>query len=188
MTAITQPLATPLHFDFTTTAATSARRDVMSAKAEFSVFYDANIGPLTRTFTAALGDPTVGRDAAQEAMTRAWEQWAKISVYDNPAGWCYRVGMNWATSRWRKRKREVLNVDQIRPAAVHDRLTGLDDALVAALLKLPMDQREVVVLRLVQDWSITETADALGIAPGTVQSRYSRALRRLRTDLEQAYD
>lgn len=160
----------------------------MTARGEFGVFYNANVGALTRTFTAALGDPAVAQDAAQEAMAKAWEQWGKISGYDNPTGWCYRVGMNWATSRWRKRKREVLNFDEVRPAAVTDQLTGLDDALVAALLKLPMDQREVVVLRLVQDWSIAETAETLGIAEGTVQSRYSRALGRLRTELGHAYD
>lgn len=162
--------------------------ETMTAKAEFGAFYNDNIASLTRTFTAALGDPAVAADAAQESMARAWEQWGKIGGYDNPAGWCYRVGMNWATSRWRKRKREVLNFDDVRPAQVVDHLTGLDDALVRALLKLPLDQREVVVLRLIMDWSIAETAEALGVADGTVQSRYSRALKRLRTDLGNAYD
>ena len=41
----------------------------------------------------------------------------------------------------------------------------------------------VIVLRLVEDWSIAETAEALGIASGTGQSRYARALKLLRAEL-----
>ncbi|MDB4103219.1 hypothetical protein N9549_03985 [Acidimicrobiales bacterium] len=76
-----------------------------SQEATFAAFYQQNIGPLARTLTSALGDPQVAQDAAQEAMARACERWEKIETYDNPVGWCYRVAMNWSTSRWRKRKR-----------------------------------------------------------------------------------
>lgn len=160
----------------------------MADNADFGQFYGENIAPLARALTATLGNPSAAQDAAQEAMTRACEQWQKISGYDNPTGWCYRVGMNWATTRWRKRRREVMDFSEVTPSTRLDEPASLDDALMAALLKLPIDQRQVVVLRLVQDWSIAETAEALDIAEGTVQSRYSRALTRLRRDLEHAYD
>lgn len=160
----------------------------MADNPEFGQFYAENIAPLARALTATLGDPGIAQDAAQEAMARACERWQKIGSYDNPTGWCYRVGMNWATSRWRKRRREVMDFTDVRPSLKDDVPQSLDDSLVKALLKLPIDQREVVVLRLVQDWSIAETAEALGIADGTVQSRYSRALARLRKELEHAYD
>lgn len=156
--------------------------------ADFGQFYSENIASLARALTATLGDAGIAQEAAQEAMARACERWQKISEYDNPTGWCYRVGMNWATSRWRKRRREVMDFSDVLPATTSDVPPSLDDGLVKALLKLPMDQREVIVLRLVQDWSIAETAAALNIAEGTVQSRYSRALTRLRRDLEHAYD
>ncbi len=149
----------------------------------FAAFYQQNIGSLSRTLTAALGDPQVAQDAAQEAMARACERWEKIESYDNPVGWCYRVAMNWATSRWRKRKREVIT-DRLPtpdPAVLPD--IELQDRLALALRSLSVDHRSVIVLRLVEDWSINETAEALGIAPGTVQSRYARALTRLREEL-----
>lgn len=155
---------------------------------EFELFYGGNIAPLARALTATLGDPGIAQDAAQHAMSKAFEQWQKIGEFDNPTGWCYRVGMNWATTRWRKRRREVMDFTDVMPSLKTDEPSSLDDSLVKALLKLPIDQREVVVLRLVQDWSIAETAEALGIAEGTVQSRYSRALARLRKELEHAYD
>lgn len=150
----------------------------------FAAFYEENVVQVTRALTATLGDPIVAQDAAQEAMAKACAQWTKLDTYDNPAGWCYRVGMNWATSRWRKRRREVLGREVINPGVSQPIDLTEDNHIAAALLKLPIDQREVIVLRLVQDWSIAETAEALGIPPGTVQSRYSRALTRLRQILE----
>lgn len=160
-----------------------------SREASFAAFYQQNVGSLARTLTAALGDAQVGQDAAQEAMARACERWEKIEQYDNPVGWCYRVAMNWATSRWRKRKREVITdrMPNPDPAGLAGATVASDfavqDRLLIALRSLPIDQRSVIVLRLVEDWSINETAEALGIAPGTVQSRYARALTKLRKEL-----
>ena len=159
-----------------------------SREATFAAFYQQNISALSRTLTAALGDPQVAQDAAQEAMARACERWEKIESYDNQVGWCYRVAMNWATSRWRKRKREVVTDRLPTPDPVGSPDFTVQDRLLDALRTLPVEQRSVIVLRLVEDWSINETAEALGIKPGTVQSRYARALNRLREELGDFHD
>ncbi len=154
-----------------------------SRESAFASFYEANIHQLTRTLTASLGDSQLAQDAAQEAMARACERWNRIGSYDNPMGWCYRVATNWATSRWRKRRREVITDET--PAAIAAQTTDfeLQDRLLIALRQLSFEHRSVIVLRLIEDWSIAETATALGIAEGTVQSRYARALDRLRAML-----
>lgn len=157
-------------------------------EAAFAAFYEQNIASLSRTLTASLGDAQVAQEAAQEAMARACERWSKIEAYDNPMGWCYRVAMNWATSRWRKRKREYLT-DRLPtpdPSTMPD--IAVQDRLRSALATLSDEHRSVIVLRLLEDWSINETAEALGIAPGTVQSRYARALTRLREELGDFHD
>lgn len=159
-----------------------------SQEVEFARFYEENIHQLTRTLAASLGDPQVAQDAAQEAMARACERWTKIGKYDNPTGWCFRVAMNWATSRWRKRRREVTTDEDRRAGSVENVDLEVQDRLLVALRTLSVDQRSVVVLRLVEDWSIAETAQALGIAEGTVQSRYARALKNLRAQLGDFYE
>ena len=58
-----------------------------------------------------------------------------------------------------------------------------DPAIAAALRALPLDHRAVVVCRLLLDWSVDDTAAALGVRPGTVKSRLHRALRDLETRL-----
>jgi RNA polymerase sigma factor (sigma-70 family) len=57
------------------------------------------------------------------------------------------------------------------------------DSLHAALLKLPVEQRAVIVLRHLEDLSEQETARLLGIRPGTVKSRLARGLEAMRVQL-----
>jgi len=147
--------------------------------ADFATFYEANIDSLIGALSAALIDPGLAQDAAAEAMARACQRWHKVGTYDNPMGWCYRVAMNWTTSRWRKRKREV-STSTFSPGAAIANVDITDYGLVDALMQLDIDQRSVVVLRLWMDWSVDATAEALGVPPGTVASRLHRALAKLR--------
>jgi DNA-directed RNA polymerase specialized sigma24 family protein len=58
-----------------------------------------------------------------------------------------------------------------------------DPAVATALRRLDVKLRAVVVCRLLLDWSVEETADALRIKPGTVKSRLHRALTVLERSL-----
>jgi len=105
----------------------------------FADFYSTNSRPIATALMLTLRDRQLARDAAAEGMARAFQHWTKVSRYGNPAGWAYRAGLNWATSRLRKFRRES-----------------------------PAD---------------AATAEALGIAPGTVKSRLNRAVAVLRSKL-----
>jgi len=54
---------------------------------------------------------------------------------------------------------------------------------MAALLRLPARQRQVVALRLFLDLDTAATAETLGIAPGTVTAHLARAIATLRAEL-----
>lgn len=131
-----------------------------------------------------LDDPELAADCAQDAMVRAYQRWSSMDPARNPAGWLYRVGLNVARSRWRRLRREVLGRigERVDPQPAP---RSLDPQLERALAALPVDQRAVVVLRFWLDWSVGDVAEALGVAPGTVKSRQSRALYRLRDGLEE---
>lgn len=141
----------------------------------FSAFYRDAWPGVARALAVALGDRDLAIEATDEAMARAYPRWKKLSSYDNPGAWVYRVGLNWARSYRRRLAR--------RPPA--DGRTDVelppvgDPAVRAALLSLPIAQRSVVVCRLLLDWSVDDTATALGIRPATVRSRQHRALRSL---------
>ncbi len=147
----------------------------------FEGFYRSQRAPVIRALALTLGDRDLATDATDEAMARAFQHWKSVEGFDNQAGWVYRVGLNWARSRLRKRHREVLT-DTFPQASVEVRITDPD--LDRAVRQLPLDTRAVVVLRHYLDWSTDEVARALGVRPGTVKSRLHRAMNELRRQLE----
>lgn len=147
----------------------------------FEGFYRAQRTPVLRALALTLGDRDLAADATDEAMARAFQHWKSVQGFDNQAGWTYRVGLNWARSRLRKLRREVLT--DVLPVPTME-VQMSDPDLDRAVRQLPLDTRAVVVLRLYLDWSTDEVARALGIRPGTVKSRLHRAVHDLRRTLE----
>lgn len=153
--------------------------DVGTVGLDFDDFYRSSWSGVARALSLALGDRDLAIEATDEAMARAYPRWDKLRGYDNPAAWVYRVGLNWARSHHRRLARKlpfarppVTDPEPIREPAVRE-----------ALMALPFKHRSVVVCRLLLDWSVADTAQALGIRPGTVQSRLHRALQLLESSL-----
>ncbi|MGA9594730.1 MAG: sigma-70 family RNA polymerase sigma factor [Acidimicrobiia bacterium] len=147
----------------------------------FEDFYRLNRDDLVRALSITLRDADLAAEAADEAMARAFQRWARLRAYNNPAGWAYRVGFNWAISRLRKRRREVAEV--MAEPAVWDP-DPFDPLLASGIGALTDHQRAVVVLRYFLNMSLEEIADTLQIRLGTVKSRLHRALIQLRDVLE----
>ena len=154
-----------------------------AARAEFHDFYTASRDRVGRALALTLGNDDLASDSVDEAMVRAYQRWGKVAALDNPAGWVYRVAVNVARSRIRRVARRItFGTVVATPEATREVHPG-DPSIVAALAELSVDHRSVVVCRLFLDWSEADTAAALGIRPGTVKSRLSRALAQLETRL-----
>jgi RNA polymerase sigma-70 factor (ECF subfamily) len=149
--------------------------------ASFETFYGVSRARIFRAVALVLGDSDIALDATEEAMTRAAERWGEVGTYENPAGWVYRVALNWARTHLRRLARERGSL-QFEPG-YEQRLP--DPHVLQAVLALPVDYRAVVVARFLLDWSIEETAKALEIPEGTVKTRAHRALKRLHKALEE---
>ena len=144
----------------------------------FAAFYRACRTELARALILATGDKDLGSEAADEALARALERWAEVKDFENPQGWVFRVGLNWARSRLRRRSVPATPLVEGRH---FDELP--EPELLEAVGQLPFDHRSVVVARFFLDWSIEQTAHALDLPEGTVKSRQVRALKRLRRKL-----
>lgn len=142
----------------------------------FVAFYEKARDRTVRALALTLGDAALAAEAVDEAMVRAYQRWDRISHYQEPAAWVYRVAVNWATSILRRRNRTP------KPHARYD-LVDLgpvaEPDVAVALSELGVRQRAVVVCRFYLGFSEAETAAALGIRPGTVKSRLHRALQHL---------
>jgi RNA polymerase sigma-70 factor (ECF subfamily) len=151
----------------------------------FDAFYERHRNEIAASLAFTLGGTSLAEEAVDEAMARAYQRWDEVAGYANPAGWVYRVGLNWGRS-WRRsmarRRRRERFVMQGEYPAVSPMGAGVE--LMDALGQLSVDHRAVIVLRYFNDWSVKETAEALEIGEGTVKSRSSRALEQLRSALD----
>lgn len=147
------------------------------AREEFAAFWRRERDRLYRALAVAVGDDGLAAEAVDEAMARAWQRWQRIGGYADPAAWVFRVARNFSTSWWRKWSRRPTEPAEALDRAVTD--PASDPDVVRAVRGLPEPQRSVLVLRFWLDWPVERVAEALGIAPGTVQSRTHRALKAL---------
>lgn len=143
----------------------------------FEDFYRSNRNQIARALAMTLRDTELASDAVDEAMARAYQRWNHVSTLDNPGGWVYRVGLNWSLSVLRRvtRRQPVWMTHPGHSPAP----TVQDPAIDRALASLSVDQRAVVVCRLLLGLAEQQTADVLGTRPGTVKSRLHRALEKL---------
>ena len=160
----------------------SASVDLTATALPFERFYEEHGHSVYRALAATLNDPELAADATNEAMSRAFQRWSKIGSYDEPSAWVYRVGLNWSLS-WKQRRRRERE-RPVRFAAETTELAVRDRSLDGPLASLSLEHRSVVVCRVHLDWSVEQTATALGIKPGTVKSRLARALDKLRMQIE----
>jgi RNA polymerase sigma factor (sigma-70 family) len=147
----------------------------------FTRFYDESRNRVARGLALTLGDVDLAEEAADEAMARAYERWPHVRSLDNPGGWAYRVGLNWARSVLRRRR---LRGQELYDPGSTELPAMVDPAVHRALAELDVNHRAVIVCRFFLDWSVEDTAAALGTRPGTVKSRLHRATNQLRARLD----
>jgi len=135
-----------------------------------------------------LGNALHAEDAAAEAFARAHASWHKVGSTDYCDAWILRVTANVAVDMHRSRKRTMsigleLSRSTERDGEPESRLQSM--ALGAALAQLPRRQREVIVLRYLEDMSEVDVAKALGVSIGTVKKDGFRAREALRRTIGQ---
>ena len=141
----------------------------------FEVFFKEAEPRLHDALSACLGSE-LGREAAVDALAFGWENWEKVGVMANPIGYLYVVGRD-RGRRSRRRRRVVV------PLVEESRLPWVEPGLVGALAGLPERQRVVVTLVYGFEWTLSETADLLGLKKTTVQNHAERGLSKLRSSL-----
>lgn len=134
------------------------------------------------------------RDLTQDAFVRVYRAWRSFKPGTSFLSWIYRIVTNLHRDELRRRKGRYLeeipedNEAQAfstgRPLAVRpidDYVEGhLSEPLAKALDALGNEQREIVLLADVEEYSYQEIADVVGCSVGTVRSRLHRARGQLR--------
>ncbi|CAB4960936.1 unannotated protein [freshwater metagenome] len=156
----------------------------MKAEDDFSAFVSARWPRLVRSAILLGCSPVEAEDVAQSTLECCLRRWNKVQQAHNRDAYVHRALVNTFISSRRGRSRKEAPVEFLPDQPVSDATQMFDaaDAMGQALARLPEDQRIALVLRYYLSQSETEMADVLGVAPGTVKSRLSRAKAALSAD------
>lgn len=156
---------------------------MVSAPPESLERFVKETGPrLKQALIAGFGGE-LGREATAEALGYAWAHWDRIEAMENPAGYVYSVGRNWARkTRRRETRRAEVEVAASTPGRAA-RPPEVEPGLQPALDGLSDKQRIAAVLVHGFEWSVTEVGDMLGISAGAAHKHAERGLAKLRNSL-----
>lgn len=173
----------------------------------FEKLVRAHIAPLRAVALRLLQNPDDADDAVQEAFLNAFRNFSSFRGDARLGTWLHRIVVNAALQRLRKRKRradsgEVVEISELlprfredgHPEQFHQRwVQPVEELLSRAetreqvrrmIDKLPDNYRTVLILRDIEELSTAESAELLGLAPGTLKVRLHRARQALRNLLE----
>ncbi len=151
-----------------------------TAHATFTALMAAHEPVIARYLRHLVGDVEVARDLTQETFLATYRAWA-TAVPANPGGWLYRVATNHAFAHFRRRRLIAwlpLGARLARGRAGQEpspdeRVAG-DEAVAAALARLPPRQRACLLLSIV-GFAGPEIAAQLGLSPAAARMCLARA-------------
>jgi RNA polymerase sigma-70 factor (ECF subfamily) len=158
--------------------------------AAFAALYDRLGRQMFRAATALLRVREEAEDAVQDVfvgLARSRERLRRVEDMDSYVFACLR---NAVALRVKRQAIERLGFQQVAVArpTIESPPPDCDDSLEAALELLPLEQREVIALKIDGGLTFAQIALVLGISPNTAASRYRYALGRLRKMLEEPND
>jgi RNA polymerase sigma-70 factor (sigma-E family) len=163
----------------------TARREHAGSGGRMEELYRAHAGDALRLAYLMTGDRSLAEDLAQDAFVKVFGRFHDLRSPD--AFWWYlrRTIVNLSRSHFRHRavERSWLSKQSADEAAPLAPDVGERDRMRRALLMLRPEQRAAIVLRYYEDMSEVDTAEALGVAVGTIKSMVSRGMDRLREEL-----
>ncbi|MDB5926065.1 MAG: polymerase subunit sigma-24 [Betaproteobacteria bacterium] len=154
---------------------------------DFSARVQELIPRLRRYARALTGERAAADDLVQDTLERAWSKLHLWRHGSDLRAWLFTIMHNVHVNQVRSRA-SALTVpldDDIADAPVRATQSDMLEVrdIDAALRRLPLEQREVVLLVALERMSYSESAKTLGIPIGTVMSRLARARERLRVML-----
>ncbi|HEY7511866.1 MAG TPA: sigma-70 family RNA polymerase sigma factor [Vicinamibacteria bacterium] len=166
----------------------------------FTALYRRYERPVFGVLLRLAGQRALAEEWLQEAFTRVW---LAAGTHDPARGavrpWIYAIAVNTARTELSRRRARTPHVSIEETglelldgaAGEHPLLTGLDgrrqaELVAQALHTLPGYLREVVVLRCSRELSFAEIAAVTGAPPGTLKSRFHRAVIALRARVRRA--
>ncbi|HJQ90455.1 MAG TPA: SigE family RNA polymerase sigma factor [Acidimicrobiia bacterium] len=143
----------------------------------FESFYRREYARMVAIARALMRTGSSAEDLAQESFVAAHRNWDRISGYDDPGAWVRRVLINRATSLHRKAGAELRALTRLGGHAEDTipELTPRGTEVWDEVRKLPRRQAQATVLHYVDQLSIEEICEVMGVSPGAVKAHLHKA-------------
>ena len=176
-------------------------RCVAGDQAAFESLVRRRQGKVQRLVTRYLGrDDAAVDDMTQEVFVKAYYSLGDFHGQSSFRSWLYRITVNQCLDEQKRRRRQEMNLFERLKDAIHpqptsplgmpgadasERETGSEktQAVQQAIHELPIHQRDVIILKELEQLSYQEVAGVLQTSVGTVKSRLARARAELRRKL-----
>jgi RNA polymerase sigma factor (sigma-70 family) len=149
--------------------------------ADFRSFFEVEYPRLLGAAHLLTRNREEAEDLTQEALTRVYERWSRVSRMESPGGYAFRVAANLNRRRLR---RLALASKRVVPLGAANMANPGSSDLVLAVRALPRPLREAVILVEWYGYDSTEAGRILGIRASGVRARLHRA----RLLLEKEFD
>jgi RNA polymerase sigma-70 factor, ECF subfamily len=146
-----------------------------TSTADFEAFFRREHPRLHVLGTTMVGDRELARDLVQESLLRAHLSWVEVAELERPGAWVRRVLINLCTDVTRRRGREWKALARSERECTVHLPDPIESELWRAVRGLPRLQRGAVALHYVDDLSVAEVAEVLGVSIGSVKTSLSRA-------------
>ncbi|MBN2414737.1 RNA polymerase sigma-70 factor [bacterium] len=124
-------------------------------------------------------------DLVQEVFTRLWSHRSRLRPDKSVKAYLYRTASNLIVDRYRKRGSETAFLSEVKSPVTDDsEETDIRLSMEAAIACLPPKEKTVVMLSRYEGLKYQEIADICHISVKTVESRMTKAFRRLREELD----
>ena len=131
-----------------------------------------------------LDDERDVEEATQDTFVQAWRNLERFRGDAAPFTWLYRIAVNEALMRKRRRRVETVELDEAQTSGEEaTESTELRAAIIEQIRALPFEHRAALVLRDVEGLSNDEVAQVLEISVAAAKSRIHRARMTLRDEL-----
>lgn len=157
----------------------------------FALLYDQLVKPIYRYIYYRV-EPAIAEDLTEETFLKAWENVRQYKKGKSPfSSWIFRIAHNLICDYYRKHPMSVAEIDEnlVDPEPRHSPVFQInvkfnEIRLRKAILKLPENYQQVIVLKYINDLPNNEIAAALGKPEGTIRTIQFRALKQLRSLLQ----
>ena len=155
---------------------------IAGSKEAFCSLYGIYKDRLYRYALYRLGDPDEAEDAVSECVLAAWQGIGSLRNSKAFGSWIFRILSNCCASRIREVIGTRENLGRIYDAGTHSVSAppSLPVELTEALSQLNEEERNIVLFSVIGGLSSTEISAMTGLTPGSVRSKLSRSLAKMR--------